>query len=70
MQNIKRNKDNRTIQSAIKQKDVLTIKEASRLMNVTTNTLREWIGEGIFQTLKIGRREVLLKANISEFYSL
>jgi excisionase family DNA binding protein len=35
---------------------MLTIREASQILNVHTNTLRRWTNQGIMKTYRIGRR--------------
>lgn len=53
----------------LEKKEIFTITEASKLMHISASTLREWIKEGVFETHKIGRKEVLLKSNINVYYN-
>ncbi|MEE8471331.1 MAG: helix-turn-helix domain-containing protein [Dehalococcoidia bacterium] len=39
-----------------RRKDLLSIREASRMLNVHTNTLRNWTEQGILKTQRCGLR--------------
>jgi excisionase family DNA binding protein len=51
---------------------MLTVTEASRLLNVHPNTLRRWSNKGIIKTYRIGSRadRRFLKNDIDRFLSL
>jgi excisionase family DNA binding protein len=51
---------------------MLTVEEASRLLNVHPNTLRRWSNKGIIKTYRIGSRadRRFLKNDIDRFLSL
>jgi excisionase family DNA binding protein len=51
--------------------ELLTIKQASELLNVHPNTLRNWEKNGLVSAVRIGSRRDrrFLKASISQIYN-
>lgn len=47
-------------------KELLTITEASALLNITHVTLRRWIKEGRIQSARIGKKHVIKRSHIDE----
>jgi len=45
-------------------KEILNLKEASKMLNIHTNTARRWIKEGKLKGKRIGRRWLFLRNNI------
>ena len=47
-------------------KELLTITEASALLNITHVTLRRWIKENRIQTSRIGKKHLIKRSHIDE----
>jgi excisionase family DNA binding protein len=49
----------------LSKKELLTINEASQLLNITSVTLRRWINGGLIKTKRIGKKHIIKRAEIN-----
>lgn len=57
-------------QEAIKQKDFLSIKEASKLIGISERTLFRLLKKGTIQAAKIGSRSIIKRTEIDKLFAL
>jgi excisionase family DNA binding protein len=51
--------------SAIKEKELLTINEASAFLCITQVTLRRWMQEGIVKSSRIGKKHLIHRSHLN-----
>lgn len=47
-------------------KELLSINEASLLLNITSVTLRRWIKDGVIKTSRIGKKHIIKRSEINQ----
>ena len=48
----------------LNEKEFLTINDCSRLLNITTVTLRRWIKDGVIETRRLGKKHIIKRESI------
>jgi excisionase family DNA binding protein len=52
--------------TSIKDKEILTIKEACAFLNITHVTLRRWLKAGVIKSSRIGKKHMIKRSHLDK----